>query len=66
MFNNLEAEIARKKINKKLIASTIGRSYSTLTSKISGKFPFTYDEALKIQEVFFPECDIKDLFKKYI
>lgn len=64
MYNNLEAEIARKKIKKTIIARFIGKTYNTLNLKISGKYPFTYDEALKIQEEFFPECDFKKLFEK--
>lgn len=64
MYNNLEAEIVRKKIKKQDIAQTIGRTYNTLNLKIAGKYPFTYDEALIIQEKYFPECDFKELFKK--
>ncbi|MPM62041.1 hypothetical protein SDC9_108907 [bioreactor metagenome] len=64
MYNNLEAEIARRKIKKRMIAKTIGRTYNTLNLKISGKFPFTYDEALIIHEKFFPECGFKELFEK--
>lgn len=64
MHNNLEAEIKRKKINKKIIALKIGRTYNTLNLKISGKFPFTYDEALKIQEEFFPDIELKELFRQ--
>lgn len=64
MYNNLEAEIARCKIKKLTIAKEIGRSYNTLNLKIAGKYPFTYDEALKIHEKFFPQCDFKELFKK--
>lgn len=62
MLNNLEAEIVRKKIKKDKIANEIGKTYSTLLKKISGEYPFTYEEALLIQEKFFPECDIKELF----
>lgn len=65
MYNNLEAEIARKKIKKTVIAKEIGKTYNTLNLKISGKYPFTYDEALIIQEKFFPECEFKNLFKKF-
>ena len=65
MYNNLEAEITRKKIKKPLIAKEIGRTYNTLNQKISGKYPFTYDEALLIHEKFFPECEFKSLFKKF-
>lgn len=65
MYNNLEAEIVRKKINKKDIAKKIGRTYNTLNLKIAGKYQFTYNEALEIQESFFPEYDFKKLFKKF-
>ncbi len=65
MFNNLEAEIKRKNIRKNDIAKAIGKTYNTLTLKMAGKYPFTYDEALKIQETFFPESEIKDLFKHF-
>lgn len=64
MYNNLEAEIARKKIKKLVIAKAIGRSYNTLNLKLAGKYPFTYDEALTIHERFFSECDFKELFKR--
>lgn len=64
MYNNLEAEIVRKKIKKLTMAKAIGRSYNTLNLKIAGKYPFTYDEALTIHEKFFPECNFKELFKK--
>lgn len=64
MYNNLEAEIARKRVKKPEIAKEIGRTYNTLNLKISGKYPFTYDEALLIHEKFFPECDFKNLFRK--
>nr|DAO81066.1 MAG TPA: protein-turn-helix DNA binding protein [Caudoviricetes sp.] len=65
MYNNLEAEIVRKKIKKTIIAKEIGKTYNTLNLKISGKYPFTYDEALIIHEKFFSECDFKSLFKKF-
>ena len=65
MYNNLEAEIIRKRIKKPTMAKEIGKTYNTLNLKISGKYPFTYDEALVIHEKFFPECDFKILFKKF-
>lgn len=64
MYTNLEAEIVRKKLSKEIIANAIGKTYNTFTLKLNGKYSFTYDEALIIQETFFPECDIKYLFKK--
>lgn len=64
MYLNLEAEIIRKKLKKPVIAKAIGRTYNTLGLKIAGKYPFTYEEALKIHEEFFPEYDFKVLFEK--
>lgn len=65
MYNNLEAEIVRKRIKKQDIAKEIGRTYNTLNLKIAGKYQFTCDEALAIQEKFFPEYDFKKLFEKF-
>jgi plasmid maintenance system antidote protein VapI len=64
MYINLQAEIIRKGLKKELIAREIGRTYNTLNLKIAGKYPFTYDEALIIQEKFFPEFKLKELFQK--
>ncbi len=63
MYTNLEAEIVRKKLSKETIAKAIGKTYNTLTLKLNGKYSFTYDEALIIQETFFPGYDLKELFK---
>lgn len=63
MYNNLEAEIVRKKVKKEQIAKKIGKTYNTLMLKMSGKYSFTYDEAILIQETYFPDCNIKELFK---
>lgn len=64
MYRNLEAEIVRKNLSKKDMAKAINKTYHTLTDKIAGKYPFTYDEAVTIQEKFFPNCEIKQLFHK--
>lgn len=64
MYLNLEAEIVRSNIPKENIAKAIGKTYNTLTLKLNGKYPFTYDEALKIQETFFPNIELKVLFKR--
>ncbi|NSB34780.1 hypothetical protein [Clostridium saccharoperbutylacetonicum] len=66
MCNNLEAEIARKKIKKADIAEKIGRTYNTLNLKISGKYPFTYDEALIIHEKFSQSVILKNCLKNLI
>lgn len=64
MYRNLEAEIARIGADKHDLAKSIGRTYNTFLCKMRGEYPFTYDEAVKIQENFFPNTDIKILFTK--
>ena len=64
MYRNLEAEIIRNNLNKALIAETIRKTVVTLNQKINCNYPFTYDEALDIQEKYFPELEIKYLFLK--
>lgn len=62
MYKNLEAGIVRHNISKNDIAKVSGKNYITLTLKLRGKSSFLYEEAVKIQETFFPECDLKELF----
>lgn len=64
MYNNLIAEMARKHMDRFKVAETIGKSYNQTREKINGKSPFTYDEALTIQETLFPDLDIKYLFTR--
>ncbi len=64
MYYNLEAEIVRKNISKEVIAKKINKTYNTLSQKLNGKYPFTYDEALIIQENYFPNIELKELFKR--
>ncbi|WP_265342522.1 hypothetical protein [Sarcina ventriculi] len=41
----------------------IDKILNTLRLKIMGTSSFTYDEAVKIQETFFENYDLKELFK---
>ena len=64
MYVNLIAEMARNRIDRYGVAKAIGKSYNQTREKINGKAPFTYDEALTIQETLFPDQDLKYLFKR--
>ncbi|HBB27654.1 MAG TPA: DNA-binding protein [Clostridiales bacterium] len=64
MYRNLEAEMIRKQISKYDIAELIKKTYNTVTEKLKGKYPFTLDEAIAIQEKYFPKLTIEYLFKK--
>ncbi|MDD7374050.1 MAG: hypothetical protein SO136_04885 [Sarcina ventriculi] len=41
----------------------IDKTLNTLRQKMMGTSNFTYDEAVKIQETFFENYDLKELFK---
>lgn len=63
-YINLEAEMVRKGLSKKDIAETLGIKIATVYNKLSGKHPFTLDEAFKIKSKHFPEFTLEYLFYK--
>jgi len=62
LYPNLIGEIARRGIKKRVIATTVGIENRTLYNKLAGKTDFSYDEAHKIQSVFFPDMSVDTLF----
>lgn len=64
MYPNLEAEMARYKVKREDIALEIGKSSKTVGLKLSGRTPFTIDEAFIIKRKFFPDCNVEALFKR--
>lgn len=64
MYVNLIAEMARNRLDRYAIAKAIGKSYNQTREKINGNAPFTYEEALTVQETLFPDLDMKYLFKR--
>lgn len=62
MYSNLEAEMARKGINKLFIAEQMGMRYATLVDKLNGKYPLSFDQAYAIKKRFFPEYSLEYLF----
>ena len=52
-----------KKISKRNIQKLLDIHYNSVSNKFSHKTCFTIDEAIKIQEHFFPECELGKLFK---
>lgn len=53
MFKNVRAEIARGDIDLNLIANRLDITVGTLRLKLKGEYPFTLNEAKKIQEIIF-------------
>lgn len=64
MLSNLEEVRKEKKVSLVDMADLLGVKYQTIGEKISGKSDFKFGEAMKIQETFFPEYEIKYLFAK--
>lgn len=64
IYPNLRAEMARKKISIQDISKAIQSGRDTAGAKLAGKRPLHYDEATAIAETFFPDIDIRYLFKK--
>lgn len=61
---NLRAEMARKKISLEELADYLGIHRNSVANKIKGDSSFTIEESVKIQEKFFPELELKYLFKR--
>lgn len=63
MFRNLEAEMARKGINKLTLAKKLGMRYPTLVDKLNGKYRLYFDEAIRIRKEICPGMDLDYLFE---
>lgn len=61
MFNNLNAELARKKMTMKKLSEDTGIPYESLKNKMSGATEFKRSEMILIKKVF-PECSLDYLF----
>lgn len=64
MLSNLDEIRKKKNVSLVDMADLLGVKYQTVSEKINGKSDFKFGEAMKIQETFFPEYEIKYLFAK--
>lgn len=64
-YENLKAEMARKEISIGIIAELLGIHRNSVSKKVNGHCSFTVEEAVKIQETFFPDKEFKYLFTRY-
>lgn len=60
--NRLEALMRIKSVTQTQIAKTIGVSRQSVSKKISGKTDFRAKEMFKIQQTYFPEVSLEELF----
>ena len=65
MYKNLKNLMKEKKITQEQLAVVIGTPRrETITAKVNGnnKSGFSFEEACKIKDAFFPEYDIRFVF----
>ena len=63
IFNNLNAEMARKKISIKILSEMTGINYESLKNKMSGATEFKRSEMLLIKKAFDHEYTLDYLFQ---
>lgn len=62
MYNNLEAELRRKKILRKDLAKKLNLTIGTISQKLNGKAPITLKEALAIKDFLNVDIPLEKLF----
>ncbi|CQR23629.1 hypothetical protein BN1356_00001 [Streptococcus varani] len=64
----LNIELARKEKGVGMVdmADLLGVRYQTVSDKIKGKYPFTFEETVALQRHFFPEYDLVYLFSEAV
>ena len=63
MYSRLITEMKAKKISKSDIQKLLHIHYNSVCNKLNCRTRFTIDEVIKIQEQFFPEWEVSELFK---
>lgn len=63
MYHNLKKEMKKRKVTQKMIADLFSGRQATISYKIQ-HHKFYVDEAIKIKNAFFSDCDIADLFSE--
>lgn len=63
MYRNLEAELRRLGVLRENLAEVLGLNIATVSAKLTRPGRLKLDEAIIIQETFFPELDFKYLFE---
>ena len=63
MYSNLVAEMKANGVSKSDPQKLLQVHYNSVLNKLAHRTCFTIDEAMKIQEQFFPECELSELFR---
>jgi len=63
MYQNLNAELARINMTRRELAKRLGRSPTTLSTKLNGKAPLQFKEAVHIKEIIGTTIPLEELFQ---
>lgn len=63
MLRNLRAEMTRHNIKPKDLANLLDVRVATIYDKLNGRYDFSFNDARKIKEKFFPNENIEYLFE---
>ena len=59
----LESKLSEKSIRKGKVQQLLNINYTTFCDKLNGRSDFSVAQAIKIQEAFFSDMTINELFK---
>ena len=62
-YPRLEAEMILRRVTRLNLKDCIKLKYNTLCKKVNGELRFSLDEAIRIQETFFPDVSVNQLFR---
>jgi DNA-binding XRE family transcriptional regulator len=64
LYKNLYAELRRRDLTQRDIASTLSVCERTISNKVNGRCPFELDEAFTIRDELFPGLQLDYLFER--
>lgn len=62
-YPRLEAEMILRHVTRLNLKDCIKLKYNTLCKKVNGELRFSLDEAIRIQETFFSDISVNQLFR---
>lgn len=64
MYKNAKAEMVRQGLRLEDVASIMGKTISTISLKLNGKYPFTLNEAKQFKEIVKSDLPLEILFEE--
>lgn len=65
MLLNLKTEMERNGYSINVLANALGIHKNSMTNKILGKTPLSFEEAQSLRDKLFPYADLQYLFRNY-